>query len=175
MTITKRKNRTWEQKKKRRTSHQIGKRLEIDSFKSKPKTMNPLLKRDVLLRTNRDYRRAEIQQTLGALLLLASLGYTIMGLIFLGVVKIVKFYVLQTVLKLVTLGFIVPLTPSQMKEWSTWEVLRSYTRVHPVIAGTIVILVITVAVIIGKKGHKTQEFIEANIDLEKVLTANEEA
>ena len=98
-----------------------------------------------------------------------------MGLIFLGVVKIVKFYVLQTVLKLVTLGFIVPLTPSQMKEWSTWEVLRSYTRVHPVIAGTIVILVITVAVIIGKKGHKTQEFIEANIDLEKVLAANEEA
>ncbi|EPX14316.1 TPA: hypothetical protein ACGNEF_000730 [Streptococcus agalactiae] len=39
----------------------------------------------------------------------------------------------------------------------------------------LVILVITVAVIIGKKGHKTQEFIEANTDLEKVLAANEEA
>ena len=28
---------------------------------------------------------------------------------------------------------------------------------------------------IGKKGHKTQEFIESNTDLEKVLAANEEA
>lgn len=175
MMRTRRRNRNWEQKNKRRTSHQVGKRLEIDSFKSQPKSMNPLLIGDVLLRTNRDYRRAEIQQTLGALLLLASCSYTFMGLIFLGFAKIVKSYVLQVILNLTTLGFIDPLTPNQMKEWSTWRVLSRYTRVHPVIAGIIVIMVIAIAIIISEKGRKTQEFIEANVDEDKLEKAYEEA
>ncbi|KAF1103099.1 hypothetical protein ACFKI6_01195 [Streptococcus agalactiae] len=174
MTRTRRKNRTWEQKNKRRTSHQVGKRLEIDSFKRQPRTMNPLLKKSVLLRTNKDYQRAERQLTLGGLLVLASVSYSFMGLIYLGIVKIVKSYVLQVYLRLFTLGFIKPLNPTQMKEWSTWRVLSRYTRVHPIIAGIIVIMVIAIAIIISEKGRKTQEFIEANVDEDKLEKAYEE-
>lgn len=168
MTKTIRKNRTLEQKQKRRSSHQVGKQFHVSSASKKHESMNVLLKTKMLLDTNKEYRRAENQQVLGSFLGFIVAVYICVGVVYFYSVKVVKSYALQVVLKFISLGFLKPSSTDQFREPTVWEVFKRYSMGQPIIAGVIVILLLATSIIFISKGHKMQNIIEANVDEEKL-------
>ena len=162
------KNRSWEQKQKRPTSHQVGKQNHVSNARKNQESMNVLLKRKMLLNTNKEYRRAENKQVLGTFLGFIVAVYICVGFVYFYSVKVVKSYVLQVVLKFISLGFLRPSSADQFREPTVYEVFKRYSMGQPIIAGVIVIFLLVTTIILTRKGHKMQNVIEANVDEEKL-------
>ena len=162
------KNRSWEQKQKRPISHQVGKQNHVSSASKNHKSINVLLKTQMLLDTNKEYRRAENQQILGSFLGFIVAVYIFVGGVYFYCVKVVKSYVLQVVLKFISLGFLKPSSADKFREPTVWEVFKRYSMGQPIIIGVIVILLLVTSITLISKGKKKQNIIEANVDGEKL-------
>lgn len=162
MTIPKRRNRIWEQKRKRRTSHKLGKRFKDPANNENCEPMNPLLKTTMLLATNKEYRKADTLQALGSFLVFSTIIYFLVGVLYYFSIKVLKSYTLQCVLKVVSLGFLKPSAADQFREPTVWEVFKRYTMGQPIIVGIVVLLALVIGVFLSTKGQKKQTMIAAN-------------
>lgn len=162
MTIPRRKNRTWDQKKKRRASHKLGKQFKGPTNNENCEPMNPLLKTKVLLATNKEYRKAAASQSLGSLLVFSTMIYFFVGVLYYFSIKMLKSYALQVVLKVASLGFLKPSYADQFREPIVWEVFKRYTMGKPIIVGIVILLLLVIGVFLSVKGEKKQTMIAAN-------------
>lgn len=157
-----RKNRTWEQKKKRRTSHKLGKQFKVFASNENCGPMNPLLKTKMLLATNKEYRKADTLQLLGSFLVFITIIYFFVGVLYYFSVKVIKSYAFQVVLKYISLGFLKPSAAEQFREPTVWEVFKRYSMEQPIIVGIVVILLLVMGIFISAIGQKKQAMIAAN-------------
>ena len=162
MMRTRRKNRTWEQKNKRRTSHKLGKQFKDPANNENCEPMNPLLKTKMLLATNEKYRKADTLKSLGSFLVFSIINYILVGVLYYFSIKVIKSYSLQVVLKVVSLGFLKSSAADQFREPTAWEVFRRYTMGQPIIVGILVLLVLVIGVFLSTEGQKKQTMIAAN-------------
>lgn len=77
-----RKNKSFEQKKKRPNAHHVGKQYQASDNKKSSGSMNIFLRRKMLFETNKEYRNAEFQQSVGALLATVGTIYLLVGFLY---------------------------------------------------------------------------------------------
>lgn len=166
MTQSIRKNRTFYQKKKRPSSHQVGKRLEFSRVNER--LIDNFGLKQILLKTNKEYRKFENQLFLGAFLILGPSIYFLVGIIYIFIVKVVyeKFLMslLERLLSTVTLGG-KPLIHTVSSSSSIWELLKTYSMGN-IIFMIVVIFLFILGIVIFDRALKNQKLIEENVDLE---------
>lgn len=167
MVRTVRKNRSFEQKQKRPNAHQVGKQLQVFRINKSRESMNILLKTQMLLRTNKEYRIAEFQQGIGGLLVMGTLIYIFGGCVYYFSVTTLKWSFLQFV-NSITLGLLKPSPLEQFHSLTFWKVYERYSMGQPIIVGIIVILLLATGVLLSIKGEEKQNMIKANINDEKL-------
>ena len=158
MVRTVRKNRSFEQKQKRPNAHQVGRQFQVFSINKSREPMNILLKTQMLLRTNKEYRIAEFQQVIGGLLVMGTLIY---------IFGCCVYYFSVTTLKWSFLKFVDNITLGLLKS-SPLEVYERYSMGQPIIVGIIVILFLATGVLLSIKGEEKKSIIIANIHDEKL-------
>ncbi|EPU31279.1 hypothetical protein [Streptococcus agalactiae] len=161
MIRTVRKNRSFEQKQKRPNAHQVGKQLQSSS-NHKNCELNPLLRTQMLLETNREYRIAEIQQGIGGLLAVLALIYVLVGCLYYFGARAFNSYAFQFVLKMVGLGFLKPSVLDQFHEPTVWVIYKNYSLGQPVIVGIVIIFSLVIGALLSVRGRKKQDMISAN-------------
>ncbi|MDQ8821254.1 hypothetical protein RFF58_09620 [Streptococcus ruminantium] len=121
-----RKKRSFEQKQKRPNAHQVGKRLSIQ--KSTKQLATGFMKQEMLLATNKSYKKYDNQATLGAFLMMGPMFYFAFDVAHAVVVKVWKAKVLAMLIKrfitLSTIGLI--RFPEQPVQPSFWYLLKMY-------------------------------------------------
>ena len=164
MTQSIRKNRTFYQKQKRPSSHQIGKRLEFSRINERP--IDNFGLKQILLKTNKEYRKFENQLFLGAFLILGPSIYFLVGIIYIFIVKVVqeKFLIplLERLLSTVTLGG-KPLIHTVSSSSSIWELLKTYSMGNIIF---VIVVIFILGIVIFDRALKNQKLIEENVDLE---------
>lgn len=155
-------NRTWEQKKKRRTSHKLGKQFKGFANNENYEPMNPLLKTKMLLATNKEYRKADTLQLLGSFLVIITIIYFFVGILYYFSIKVIKSYAFHVVSNFISLGFLKSSIADQFPEPTVWQVFKSYTMGQPIIVGIVVILLLVIGIFISDIGQKKQAKIAAN-------------
>lgn len=167
MTKSIRKNRTFYQKQKRPSSHQIGKRLEFSRINEKP--IDNFGLKQILLKTNKEYRKFENQLFLGAFLILGPSIYFLVGIIYIFIVKVVqeKFLIplLERLLSTVTLGGKPLIHTVSSSSSSIWELLKTYSMGN-IIFVIVVIFIFILGIVIFDRALKNQKLIEENVYLE---------
>lgn len=167
-----RKSRTWEQKNKRRSSHQVGKKFH-NSTNTKDRQMNQSLKVKMLLDTNKEYRGAETQRNIGSLLVSLPMIYIFVGYLYYGGITIVNSYLLLFASKMVNLGLLGSSTTEQFQEPTAWEVYKSYSFGKPVLVGIGLTFLLVIGVFIDHKAKKKQKKIVDNTDEQRLREAYE--
>lgn len=168
MVKTVRKNKSFEQKQKRSNAHQVGKQFRVFSINKSREPMNILLKTQMLLRTNKEYRIADLQRMIGGLLGMGALIYILGCYVYYVSINTLKWAVLKFV-NSITLG----LKPSslgleQFHSLTFWEAYERYSMGQPIIVGIVVILLLVTSIFLIRKGHKMQCIIESNTNDEKL-------
>ncbi|QLB51108.1 hypothetical protein [Streptococcus sanguinis] len=167
MTQSIRKNRTFYQKKKRPSSHQVGKRLEFSRVNKR--LIDNFGLKQILLKTNKEYRKFENQLFLGAFLILGPSIYFLVGIIYIFIVKVVyeKFLMslLERLLSTVTLGGKPLIHTVSYSSSSIWELLKTYSMGN-IIFMIVVIFLFILGIVIFARALKNQKLIEENVDLE---------
>ncbi|HEM3667518.1 TPA: hypothetical protein U1C81_001286 [Streptococcus suis] len=161
MTRTVRKNRSFEQKRKRPNTHQVGKQFRVSS-NNKNSELNTLLRVQMLLKTNKAYRMAELQRVIGGLLVMGTLIYIFGCYVYYFSVTALKWYSLQFVNSL-TLGLLKPSPLEQFHDLTFWEVYKRYSMGQPIIVGIIVILLLVIGVILSYESEEKQNMIRATV------------
>ena len=124
--------------------------------------------KQILLKTNKEYRKFENQLFLGAFLILGPSIYFLVGIIYIFIVKVVqeKFLIplLERLLSTVTLGG-KPLIHTVSSSSSIWELLKTYSMGN-IIFVIVVIFIFILGIVIFDRALKNQKLIEENVDLE---------
>ena len=167
MVRTVRKNRSFEQKQKRPNAHQVGRQFQVFSINKSREPMNILLKTQMLLRTNKEYRIAEFQQVIGGLLVMGTLIYIFGCCVYYFSVTTLKWSFLKFVDNII-LGLLKPSHLEQFHSFTFWEVYERYSMGQPIIVGIIVILFLATGVLLSIKGEEKKSIIIANIHDEKL-------
>ena len=167
MVRTVRKNRSFEQKQKRPNAHQVGRQFQVFSINKSREPMTILLKTQMLLRTNKEYRIAEFQQVIGGLLVMGTLIYIFGCCVYYFSVTTLKWSFLKFVDN-ITLGLLKSSPLEQFHSFTFWEVYERYSMGQPIIVGIIVILFLATGVLLSIKGEEKKSIIIANIHDEKL-------
>lgn len=124
MTKRGRKNRTWEQWQKRRSHHQIGKRLDSPSTVDRE-----FMNGEILQTTDKACRKYEVQELIGAFLVLATTTYFVGAAVFALYIKACAIWVLMKE-KLITAASLGTITFSEQPRTSYWELVFEYFVSH---------------------------------------------
>ncbi|AUA18425.1 hypothetical protein [Streptococcus suis] len=168
MMKTIRKNKSFEQKKKRPNAHHVGKQYQASDNKKSSGSMNIFLRRKMLFETNKEYRNAEFQQSVGALLATVGTIYLLVGFLYYFNVKVLNSYHLQFVLKMISLGFLKPSVADSFQEPTVWEIVNNYSMGQPVAVAIGLVILLVAGFSLGDKGQTTQSMIDSNTDDEKL-------
>ncbi|HEM3454917.1 hypothetical protein NKE50_07250 [Streptococcus suis] len=168
MMKTIRKNKSFEQKKKRPNAHHVGKQYQASDNKKSSGSMNIFLRRKMLFETNKEYRNAEFQQSVGALLATVGTIYLLVGFLYYFNVKVLNSYALQFVLKMISLGFLKPSVADSFQEPTVWEIVNNYSMGQPVAVAIGLVILLVAGFSLGDKGQTTQSMIDSNTDDEKL-------
>ncbi|WP_099878016.1 hypothetical protein [Streptococcus suis] len=168
MMKTIRKNKSFEQKKKRPNAHHVGKQYQASDNKKSSGSMNIFLRRKMLFETNKEYRNAEFQQSVGALLATVGTIYLLVGFLYYFNVKVLNSYALQFVLKMISLGFLKPSVADSFQEPTVWEIVNNYSMGQPVAVAIGLVILLVAGFSLGQKGQTTQSMIDSNTDDEKL-------
>lgn len=163
-----RKNKSFEQKKKRPNAHHVGKQYQASDNKKSSGSMNIFLRRKMLFETNKEYRNAEFQQSVGALLATVGTIYLLVGFLYYFNVKVLNSYALQFVLKMISLGFLKPSVADSFQEPTVWEIVNNYSMGQPVAVAIGLVILLVAGFSLGDKGQTTQSMIDSNTDDEKL-------
>ncbi|WP_449448819.1 hypothetical protein [Streptococcus suis] len=124
MTKRGRKNRTLEQWQKRRSHHQIGKRLDSPSTVDRE-----FMNGEIVQTTDKACRKYEVQELIGALLVLATTPYFVGAAVFALYIKACAIWVLMKE-KLITAASLGTITFSEQPRTSYWELVFEYFVSH---------------------------------------------
>ncbi|WP_238144201.1 hypothetical protein [Streptococcus suis] len=163
-----RKNKSFEQKKKRPNAHHVGKQYQASDNKKSSGSMNIFLRRKMLFETNKEYRNAEFQQSVGALLATVGTIYLLVGFLYYFNVKVLNSYALQFVLKMISLGFLKPSVADSFQEPTVWEIVNNYSMGQPVAVAIGLVILLVAGFSLGHKGQTIQSMIDSNTDDEKL-------
>lgn len=163
-----RKNKSFEQKKKRPNAHHVGKQYQASDNKKSSGSMNIFLRRKMLFETNKECRNAEFQQSVGALLATVGTIYLLVGFLYYFNVKVLNSYALQFVLKMISLGFLKPSVADSFQEPTVWEIVNNYSMEQPVAVAIGLVILLVAGFSLGQKGQTTQSMIDSNTDDEKL-------
>ena len=167
MNRTGRKYRTFEQKQKRPNSHQVGKQFQI-SYGNKSYKLNLLLRTQMLLKTNKDYKVAEFQHFVGGLFVFLPTIYIFIGYFYYGIVRAGNSYAYQFISRMASLDFSKSSATEQFQEPTFWEIFKNYSWDYPIIVGGVVIISLLVGIFLSKQGNKKQRMIESNTNDESL-------
>ncbi|WP_044766566.1 hypothetical protein, partial [Streptococcus suis] len=151
MMKTIRKNKSFEQKKKRPNAHHVGKQYQASDNKKSSGSMNIFLRRKMLFETNKEYRNAEFQQSVGALLATVGTIYLLVGFLYYFNVKVF----LQFVLKMISLGFLKPSFADSFQEPTVWEIVNNYSMGQPVAVAIGLVILLVAGFSLVHKGQTT--------------------
>lgn len=130
--------------------------------------MNIFLRRKMLLETNKEYRKAEFQQSVGALLAAVGTIYLLVGFLYYFGVKVLNSYTPQFVLKMISLGFFKPSAADSFQEPTVWEIVNNYSMGQPVAVAVGLVILLVTGFSLGHKGQTIQSMIDSNTDDEKL-------
>ncbi|HEM3467373.1 TPA: hypothetical protein U1B12_000494 [Streptococcus suis] len=168
MMKTIRKNKSFEQKKKRLNAHHVGKQYQASDNKKSSGSMNIFLRRKMLFETNKEYRNAEFQQSVGALLATVGTIYLLVGFLYYFSVKVLNSYALKFVLKMISLGFLKTSVADSFQEPTVWEIVNNYSMGQPVAVAIGLVILLVAGFSLVHKGQTTQSLIDSNTDDEKL-------
>lgn len=161
-----RKNKSFEQKKKRQNAHHVGKQYRASEYKKGNRPMNLFLRKRALFETNKDYRNAEFQQAVGHLLVSAVPIYLLVGYMYYFCVTTLNSIVHRFESKII--GFFKPSDIDSFQEPTVWEVIKKYSLGQPVAVAIGLVILLVAGFSLGHKGQTTQSMIDSNTDDEKL-------
>lgn len=163
-----RKNKSFEQKKKRPNAHHVGKQYQASDNKKSSGSMNIFLRKRALFETNKEYRNAMYQQDVGSFLTASVIIYLVVGALYYYSVSVVKSYALQFMLTKISLGYIKPIAMDSIYEPTGWEIINNYFMGQPVAVAVGLIILLVMGHSLRQKGHSVQSMIESNTDDEEL-------
>ena len=161
-----RKNKTWAQKKKRASSHQMGKRWTKPTSTRQP--VSSLMHHEMLRRTNKLYKRYEDQEILGSFLIVGPLFYFALIIIFVALRLLGNKFLAEEVersLSLTTLGIL--RLPKQPPNHSFFDLLKRYFTDNPLVT-IVAVLELVAGLTLASYADKRKQTIKDNTDLDEL-------